>query len=249
MNRKILIGLGLSTAVIVCLTAGGAFIQRKLLYHPSHYPPEGRVALWTHEGTVLGCSREVPSPQNVWLMLHGNAGQASSRDYALPSFSAGDSVFILEYPGYGDHKGAPSKAAFNQAAREAYQLLRSQHPKIPVCVAGESIGTGPSSFLAGLENPPDKLVLIVPFERLSLVARDHFPSFLVSLLLKDDWDNRAALARYKGPVDVFAAEEDEVIPVRHAKALAAAVPQARLVLIPGGHNDWSQPGRVAIRNP
>ena len=182
-------------------------------------------------------------------MLHGNAGQASDRLYALPSFPREDSVFFLEYPGYGDRQGIPSKETLNQAAREAYAFLRGTYPRIPVCVVAESIGSGPASSLAGLSQPPDKIVLIVPFDRLSSVAEDYFPSFLVNLLLKDDWDNVEALSKYKGPVDVFGAEADTVISVRHAKNLAASIPSSKLMIISGGHNDWSYEGRVRIRNP
>jgi pimeloyl-ACP methyl ester carboxylesterase len=182
-------------------------------------------------------------------MLHGNAGQASDRSYALPSFSPDDSVYILEYPGYGNRQGAPSKESFDRAAREAYKLLRVTHPHLPVCVASESVGSGPASMLSTLSEPPDKYVLIVPFDKLSLVAEDHFPSFLVRLLLTDNWDNAQALSHYQGPVDIFGASSDTIIPVRHAKALAAAIPRARQVIIPGGHNDWSIGERVRIRNP
>ncbi len=76
-----------------------------------------------------------------------------------------------------------------------------------------------------------------------------FPLFLVRLLLKADWDNVAALARYKGPVDIFGAEGDRIIPVSHARALAAAVPSSKLVVFDGGHNEWPDEDRVRIRNP
>ncbi len=117
-----------------------------------------------------------------------------------------------------------------------------------MCVVSESIGSGPAAFLTGLNHPPDKLVLIVPFDKLSLVAEDHFPSFLVRLLLTDNWDNVRALSNYKGPVEIIGAESDTIIPVKHAKALAAGVPGSKLKIISGGHNDWSHKGRAAIRN-
>jgi len=105
------------------------------------------------------------------------------------------------------------------------------------------------SALTALRPAPDKLVLIVPFEQLAAVAKDHFPSLLVALILPDNWDNIAALANYRGPIEIYGAAADTVIPVKHAKALAAALPAAKFVLIDGGHNDWSEPGRVRIRNP
>lgn len=115
-------------------------------------------------------------------------------------------------------------------------------------MVSESIGSGPAAFLAGLDHPPDKLVLIVPFDKLSLVAEDHFPSFLVRLLLTDNWDNVRALSNHKGPVEIIGAESDTIIPVKHAKALAATVPGSKLQIVNGGHNDWPHEGRVTIRN-
>lgn len=233
----------------VAVVAGCSSARRKLLFYPSHDVNDNGLDPWSRAGAVIGFSRTMASPKNVWLMLHGNAGQASGRVYALPSFSPGDSVYILEYPGFGARAGSPSREAFNQAAREAYLLLRETHPDVPVCVIGESIGSGPASFLASLPRPPDKIVLIVPFERLSLVARDHIPALLVGLFLPDDWDNIGALGGYRGPVEIYGARDDTVIPVSHAKALASALPSSRFTLIEGGHNEWSRPGRVQIRNP
>jgi pimeloyl-ACP methyl ester carboxylesterase len=224
-------------------------IERALLFFPSHRTAGGDLTPWTMNGTLIGYSRRIDSPKNVWLVLHGNAGQASDRSYAIPHFSAGDSVFILEYPGYGSRAGTPSSDSFNKAAQEAYLLLRATFPKIPVCVFGESIGSGPASILAGLTPKPDKIVLVVPFDRLSSVARDHFPSILVRLILTDDWDNIAALSKYSGPIEIYGAEDDRVIPFKHASALAAALPLSRFVPIPGGHNDWSNQEAVQIRNP
>jgi len=50
-------------------------------------------------------------------------------------------------------------------------------------------------------------------------------------------------------VEIYGAKDDEIIPVSHAKALAAAVPSAKFTLIEGGHNDWSQQPQVKFRNP
>lgn len=236
------------SAALLCM-AGSSYLERKLLFYPSHHPHDNSLTPWIKDGQVIGYSRKAASPGNVWLMLHGNGGQASDRIYAIPCFSENDSVFILEYPGYGDRKGVPSKEAFNKAVEEAYLLLRETYTKIPVCVVAESIGSGPASSLAGLDNKPEKFVLVVPFDRLSAVAEEHFPAFLVRLLLRNNWDNIDALSKYNGPVDIFGAEADTVIPVNHARALAASYPGSNMVIIPGGHNDWSYQDKVQIRNP
>ena len=75
--------------------------------------------------------------------LLGKASRPNLGRYRLHAFSPRDSVYILEYPGYGEREGKPSRASFDAAALEAYQLLRAQSARKPVCVAAESIGSGP----------------------------------------------------------------------------------------------------------
>jgi hypothetical protein len=234
--------------VFLMLVAVVFAFQRRLLYYPSHHKETNGLTPWIIDGRLAGYARTVATPRNIWLFLHGNAGQASDRVYALSSFSGSDSVFFLEYPGYGGRQGSPSRASFDSAAEEAYQWLRRLNPGIPVCVAGESIGSGPASFLAGAENPPDMIVLITPFDNLANVARDHFPLLPAGLLLLDRWDNVEALRGYSGRLEIFGAINDEVIPVRHARNLAGSLPGAVYREIPGGHNDWPMTGAVRISN-
>jgi len=237
----------LCVAGFMVLLIGCALFQRKLLYFPSHHNENNGLSEWKREGRLIGYARQTRSPETIWLFLHGNAGQASDRTYVLPSFSIQDSVYILEYPGYGIRQGSPSLTAFNTAAREAYELLRIQFPDRPVCIAAESIGSGPASFLATIPNPPDKIVLITPFDRLSKVAADHYSFLPVQLILRDNWDNIEALKTYKGQLELFAARADSIIPIAHAKAIADSKPSARFHVIEGDHNDWSDSGKVKIR--
>lgn len=228
---------------------GCSAVQRKLLFYPSHHTGDNGLAHWETEGRLIGFARVVASPKNVWLLLHGNGGQAADRIYSLPAFSPDDSVFILEYPGYGARNGTPSRESFDAAAIEAYLILRKQFPSSPICVAGESIGTGPASMLAKQAVPPNKIVLVVAFDTLKRVAADHLPYLPTGLILGDSWDNVVALSDYKGPVEIFGAEEDTVIPLRHAEALSRTLPQAKFFRISGGHNDWSTSNQVKFRNP
>lgn len=223
-----------------------ALFQRKLIFLPSHHKQSNGLTEWKHGDQLLGFARQVTSPGTIWLFLHGNAGQAADRTYVIPSFPLTDSIFILEYPGYGTRSGSPSKNAFNTAAQQAYELLRSQNPITPVCIAAESIGTGAASYLATLPYPPDKIVLITPFDRLASVAGEHYPFLPVSRILRDNWDNSESLKNYQGQLELFAAREDSIIPFKHAKALADSKPSAVLHIIEGGHNDWADGGKVRI---
>ena len=245
MKKHLAILLGLC----LLLLAGCTGIQRKLLFYPTHHSGDNGLSVWRAEGKFMGYCREVPRPRNIWLMLHGNGGQAADRAYALASFSGRDSVFILEYPGYGAREGKPSIVAFDAAATEACRLLQKTFPKTAICVMGESIGSGPACLLATLSPPPEKIVLVVPFDRLTSVGADHAGSVASVILSGKNWDNVSALSKYKGPVEIFGAQGDEVIPVKHARNLADSIPGAKFHSIPGGHNDWSNQGCVEIRNP
>jgi hypothetical protein len=236
--------------LFVCYIAVVALVyfrQRSLLYFPSHAAPSSRLAPWSEGGRVIGCCREAPNARAIWLMMHGNAGQAADRDYVLSRMSDEDSLYVLEYPGYGFREGKPSLESINQAASGAYQLLRERHPHLPICVLGESIGSGPACALAREKVAPNKIVLVVPFDTLASVAAQHFPFLPVRLLLRDAWDNAESLRGFGGPVDIFGARDDVVIPIEHARALAKDVPNARFIEISGGHNDWAQSDQVKIR--
>lgn len=237
----------------VTLVVGGAVLialvgcnQRSLIYFPSHDSVRTSLQPWIVGGQVIGFFRAVERPRTVWLMTHGNGGQAAHRDYVLSRMSATDSLYVLEYPGYGVRSGQPSSDSFNRAAAEAFQNLKQAFPQTPIGVIGESIGSGPASSLAALPVPPDKIVLVVPFDSFANVAAKKMPWLPVRLLLRDNWDNVAALKNYAGPIDIFAATDDEIIPFAHAKNLATQVKSARLTPISGGHNNWSISPQVRI---
>jgi hypothetical protein len=94
---------------------------------------------------------------------------------------------------------------------------------------------------------PEKIVLVVPFDSLVKVGSHHFPFLPVQLMLRDRWNNVEALRHYRGPVEIFGAKNDTIIPIAHARALANQVPGALITAIEGDHNDWSLGNQVKIR--
>lgn len=239
--RLVIIG-GLTYVAVVIAAYFG---QRRLLYFPTHLAVPSRLSSWYEGEQLFGCAREVAAPARVWLMLPGNGGQAANRDYILACVSDRDAVYVLEYPGYGFRPGSPSRGSIDEAAADAYRELRRRYPGVPIGAIGESLGSGAASFLGTLAPPPDQIVLLTPFDSLVSVAAEYKRFLPVRWLLKDRWDNVAALRGYKGPVTVYGAEDDRVIPVHHARALAAAI-GARFILLPAGHNDWMGRGLVKL---
>lgn len=238
--------LAIPLALYFLLLAGVYLRQRSLLFFPSHHNPDGPLKPWINGGRTIGYCREVTNATTIWLMTHGNAGQASDRDYVLACMSTNDSLYVLEYPGYGNRPGEPALIAINKAATEAYQILRRQFPSTPICVLGESIGTGPASMLSAQRPPPDKIILIVPYDSLASVAAERFWFLPVRFILRDAWDNGKALRDFKGPVEIFGASHDQIIPVRHAESLAKKLPGAKLTILNCAHNDWAYDRQLRI---
>jgi hypothetical protein len=233
-------------ALYVAVAAFVYFRQRSMLFFPTHTALSTGLTLWSVGERTIGCCRETPNARAIWLMMHGNAGQAADRDFVSRCMSERDSLYVLEYPGYGSREGSPSLESINQAASEAYQLLRARNPNTPVCVLGESLGSGPACALARERIAPDKIVLVVPFDTLANVASKHFPLLPVRFMLRDAWDNVEALRCYTGPVEIFGTRDGAIIPIEHARALATQIPSAQFIEIPGGHNDWPQGVQVKL---
>jgi pimeloyl-ACP methyl ester carboxylesterase len=128
-------------------------------------------------------------------------------------------VLVFEYPGYGPRPGRPGEGEFTAAALAAVDELIAQRAE-PLLIIGESIGSGVASSVVG-ERPGAvaAVMLITPFDSLVNLARHHMPLLPAGLLLKDRFDNLAALSDYRGPLVVISAEDDTIVPPAFAAPL------------------------------
>ncbi len=206
------------------------FLQRRLLYFPSHIPngtaaqvakncgfepwqnAAGQIIGWKYSSAAQGTHQRV-------LITHGNAGSAIHRvNFANALNQAGNfDVFILEYPGYGDRAGAPSLDSLFQAADEAIGLLTQDGP---VYLIGESLGTGVASYLAG-KHPAAVagVLLIAPYHNVGDVAQFHFRVLPAKWILRDNFKSAEYLQNYHGPVAVLLAGQDIVVPNQFGRKL------------------------------
>jgi uncharacterized protein len=227
--------------------------QRSMLYFPSKYSEPAAIARAEREGLtpwrnaageLIGWRQPNAKARHRMVVFHGNAGSASDRSYYVEAFQALSGgtdweVFLFEYPGYGSRAGSPGKDPFITAGRAAVEELLSADPR-PVFVLGESIGSGTASVLAG--DLPERIagvMLVIPFSRLQEVAQKRFPFLPTSLLLRDKFDNPAALAKYRGPLAVVVAEEDDVLGAEQGHKVHAAYTTGPklLIILPGSHHN------------
>lgn len=243
------------------MTAAGARLLRRVLYHPERVDLARSLRRAEHAGLVpwhdaggdpIGWTRPNPGARHRLVVVHGNAGTALDRAFYVDAFSAHADggtweVFLLEYPGYGARPGIPGHREFLRAARSAVEQLAAADPR-PVHLLGESIGSGTVSALAGAA--PDLVAgvaLVIPFARMREVVHARAPYAPSRLLVGGLYDNIGALAAYRGPVAVVVAEHDEVVGSDQGRRLYAAHPGPKLlVVLPGaGHGDVPQrPGHA-----
>ena len=198
----------------------------------------GIVPLATPAGAVnaLLLAPKSAAPVPLVIFTHGNAELAS--DW-LPVFGEivpwGVAVLLVEYPGYGGSPGRPSETSILDIARAAYDWAAADRriDAKRIVAYGRSLGGGAASRLAA-ERQLAALILESSFTSVAdLSGRLLAPGFLV----RDRFDNRAALAKYRGPLLVIHGTHDTLVPIAQARALAALVPGARFHEIDCGHND------------
>jgi hypothetical protein len=209
-----------------------------------------RIVVGNREGTseawLLPPTAPRREPAPALIFAHGNGELIDHwvREFDEPR-ARGLAVLLVEYPGYGRSSGSPSRDSIARAMTAAYDALaaRADVDRSRIVGYGRSLGGGAVCDLARIRRLA-ALVLESSFTTAaSLARRFGLPSFLV----RDPFDNLAALREFAGPVLVVHGERDEVIPVAHAHRLAASVPGARLELLPCGHNDCPRPWRALLR--
>ncbi|MGH7586899.1 MAG: alpha/beta hydrolase [Gemmatimonadales bacterium] len=179
-------------------------------------------------------------PHPLVIFAHGNGELASYWVGEFgPALSRGVALLLLEYPGYGGAPGSPSETAIRAAALAAFDwgAADSRFDQDRIVAWGRSLGGGAAARIAA-ERPVAALILESSFTSVRpLAARYLIPGWLV----RDPFDNLAALRDYRGPLLVLHGTADRIVPIAEGRALAAAVPGAGLLELPCGHNDCSRP--------
>ncbi len=196
--------------------------------------PAGRTEAW-----YLPPHGRTAGPAPILLFGHGNGELIH---YWPPDFDTprrwGMGVLLVEYPGYGNSGGSPSRSSIQQVFEAAFDWARAEAgvDSTRIVAYGRSLGGGAVCALAATRSPA-ALILESTFSNTTAFAWGMgAPPFLV----RDRFDNLAAVRAYSGPRLILHGEHDHTIPTRHGQRLAeaAGVP---LRLMPCGHNDCHRP--------
>jgi fermentation-respiration switch protein FrsA (DUF1100 family) len=182
-------------------------------------------------------------PAPLVIFAHGNAERIELCARELLHFTHwGMGVLLVEFPGYGQSDGKPSQAGITETFVSAYDLMavRKDVDASTIILYGRSMGGGAVCALLNHRRAA-ALILMSTFTSVRPFASRYLvPAFLV----RDPFDNIAALESFKGPVLILHGKHDNIIPYAHGKALYQASSNARFLSYDCGHNDcppdWSQ---------
>jgi len=186
------------------------------------------------EAWFLGATGPGPSPAVIFA--HGNAELVDNALRDAVSFAGkGASVLLVEYPGYGQSDGSPSRRSIGEVFLAAYDWLAAR-PDIDderIAGVGRSLGTGAITDLAR-HRRLRALALVSPFLSVARFARRYL---LPGFLAQDRFDNLEVVKSFSGPVLVVHGRWDDVIPHSHGERLARASETAELLSLDCAHND------------
>ena len=175
-------------------------------------------------------------PAPLVIFAHGNAERIDFCARELFQFTQwGIGVLLVEFPGYGRSEGKPSQASITETFAAAYDLmaLRKDVDASRIIFYGRSIGGGAICSLLKHRRAAAVILMSTFTSVRSFASRYLVPAFLV----RDPFDNLAALQTFQGPVLILHGKYDEVIPYTHGKSLYQASPNARFLSYECGHND------------
>jgi fermentation-respiration switch protein FrsA (DUF1100 family) len=249
-----LLGAGaLAALAYVGLIAYLVIYQTDLIFRPRHtlamvpaslgLEPE-RVALRGAAGTPLVAWRiraGDAATHPFWIVyLHGNDATRASdgnvtRYHQLRSL--GLNVLAPEYPGYADVAGDPSEPGLLEAARAAYDELRTREgiDGRRIAIYGWSLGTGGAAPLAR-DVDEAALVLEGAFSSVLRRAQAAYPYLPISLMVRHRFLSEDAIASVGSPVLFLHSPEDAIIPFSDGQRLygRARTPK-QFVELRGGH--------------
>lgn len=207
----------------------------------SHTPELEKIWLDTSYGKIESWylppdSNIAEKPAPVIIFAHGNAELIDFCPEDVKPFThLGIGILLVEYPGYGRSEGTPSQESITETFIKAYDTItaRKDVDAEKIILLGRSVG-GCAVCALSTKRPSAALILVSSLTSIRSFATKYLvPGFLV----RDPFDNLAAVSAYSGPVLIIHGKYDNIIPYKHGNALYKAARNGKLVTYACGHND------------
>jgi pimeloyl-ACP methyl ester carboxylesterase len=212
--------------------------QRSFIYFPTAESsnPQAQDLRITSGDETLQLWQLNPGAKQGIIYFGGNAEDVAGNTPLFAQVFAHQTVYLVNYRGYGGSSGSPSEAGLFADAEAVYDFVKLLHSRIHVI--GRSLGSGVAVHLATVRDV-DKLVLVTPYDSIASIASNSMPLFPVSLLIRDRYDSRRLAGALQNQTLALLAENDEVIPRASSERLIAAFQSqliSKLVIHQANHN-------------
>jgi pimeloyl-ACP methyl ester carboxylesterase len=168
-------------------------------------------------------SEITPNTKTI-LYSHGNAADigAMSGLQCMMAKNLKCNVLVYDYSGYGESGGIPMEKNTYRDVKLVYEWVVKNvtHHEHNVILYGQSVGSGPSCYLASRRSNVGGLVLHSPF---TSGMRVLTPSRALACL--DIFPNIDRIKKVKCPVFIIHGKKDAEVGFEHGLALQAAVPE------------------------
>jgi pimeloyl-ACP methyl ester carboxylesterase len=174
-----------------------------------------RILVWKRDSNL-------PRRKEVILFLHGNAESLSSSKHLQRWLaSQGYTNYALEYRGYSGTTGFPSESGIYRDGEAAIEFILNKESVSgnDIIVMGNSIGTGPASYIAH-KYKVRGLVLLAPYSSLKTLVEEMPVLGYLSPFLKYKFPTEEFIAGLKETCVVVAhGKKDDIIPYAHSVRL------------------------------
>jgi pimeloyl-ACP methyl ester carboxylesterase len=183
--------------------------------------------------------RPVERPVKAAVLICHGIGETVEHWHAVQLLLAENAVasLVFDYSGYGRSTGWIDADQCESDAMAAFAFLRQLMPSEPISLLGFSLGSGIAAAITP-RVAPHRLVLCASYTSLRNAVRGIGILKPFAFLLPAIWNTGEALRTCTVPVLIVHGENDELLPSRMARELAAACRSScELIIVPSlSHN-------------
>ena len=242
-----------SLVIYLAFCATLFFSQESLLFKPNHqvadkntiFPEAIEHRIPVNDTLSLQAWFRPPSHKDAItvVMLHGNAGNLSTRKRHIDNFRDTERGFLIfSWRGYGNNPGKPSEVGLYEDAQAVLNWLNQKGiPDTHIVLYGESLGSGMAIQMAA-HRKLKGVMLGAPYTSITEMAKRDYPWMPIDLLLKHPFDSLSKLPDISEPLAILHSRDDPVIPFELGQKLAkhANEPKAFYRFTDRGHTGFTK---------
>jgi len=136
-------------------------------------------------------------------------------------------ILAFNYRGNALSSGKPTQNAIFKDALKIYDTFAKDRE---VYLVGRSLGSGVATYLAS-KRESKKLLLITPYDSIEAVAKEKYPYFPISLLIKYKFNSLHFIKDIKIPVTIFMVDKDATVSNKRTDNLISHIKNLSNVVI------------------